>query len=521
MHELFDQSMVHIPAAESNHLLSFSYNYNREDEEIYKEFLEIANELIPQIVKQAADCQQHAGPPGTETPAKPQLAGLCYLLRNPECYADLLRFYDGICEWEEGSQTPVLHVGWAKFMCFSLSRFDSSVRQALEVHAEGEKEETGEEGGEGVEGKGRTEGGEGDKEGVVSLKRRHQQQLQVDVQHNTDSEKATGDIKRAKSLSPSGQNGRTPANGEEGGGGGGGGRRRQGRPPGRPPKHRRSLPSPTNNKTVVSSNNNKPEDEKQQTTTPEIVVSSAPHQGMNGKSSAAPANPQQSEERIKTTIQELESKVGAQESSQNETTNPNIVALAQACGESILNPEYLLSGGEPFASHGGGSGGTAAGANTGPSPAQTSTSPAFAATSTTDTRVDFNEFLSSKSNGSPFRGMTMDSMLKAESPADMLLYKATSNGQQQQRPDSGGFPHPSELAADDNVPRPRGGGDPSHSLLLHSAKMKGLKDLLISAKLNASAIKLQLTAQSQVQLKHSKVNSEYEFTLPRKRLRRE
>ncbi len=34
-------------------------------------------------------------------------------LQDPECFAHLLRFYDGICKWEEGSPTPVLHVGWA------------------------------------------------------------------------------------------------------------------------------------------------------------------------------------------------------------------------------------------------------------------------------------------------------------------------------------------------------------------------------------------------------------------------
>lgn len=49
-------------------------------------------------------------------------------LQDPECFAHLLRFYDGICKWEEGSPTPVLHVGWATYLVQSLSRFDAQVK---------------------------------------------------------------------------------------------------------------------------------------------------------------------------------------------------------------------------------------------------------------------------------------------------------------------------------------------------------------------------------------------------------
>ena len=49
-------------------------------------------------------------------------------LQDPECFAHLLRFYDGICKWEEGSPTPVLHVGWATFLVQSLGRFEGQVR---------------------------------------------------------------------------------------------------------------------------------------------------------------------------------------------------------------------------------------------------------------------------------------------------------------------------------------------------------------------------------------------------------
>ena len=49
-------------------------------------------------------------------------------LQDSDCFAHLLRFYDGICKWEEGSPTPVLHVGWATYLVQSLSRFEAQVR---------------------------------------------------------------------------------------------------------------------------------------------------------------------------------------------------------------------------------------------------------------------------------------------------------------------------------------------------------------------------------------------------------
>lgn len=41
-------------------------------------------------------------------------------------------------------------------------------------------------------------------------------------------------------------------------------------------------------------------------------------------------------------------------------------------------------------------------------------------------------------------------------------------------------------------------------VVFQSEKMKGMKGLLCAAKVNSSAIKLQLTAQSQVQMKRQK-----------------
>ncbi|KAJ8927114.1 hypothetical protein NQ314_020387 [Rhamnusium bicolor] len=92
------------------------YNYSRDDEEIYKEFLEIANELIPHIMKVESS--------GFSANT---------ILKKPECFANLLRFYDGICKWEEGSATPVLHIGWAKPLVNTISKFDSDVRAQLNI----------------------------------------------------------------------------------------------------------------------------------------------------------------------------------------------------------------------------------------------------------------------------------------------------------------------------------------------------------------------------------------------------
>ncbi|EMP25835.1 Menin [Chelonia mydas] len=101
------------------------YNYCREDEEIYKEFFDVANDVVPNLLKEVANLaepleEKGAGERGEGSPA--QAGGSA--LQDPECFAHLLRFYDGICKWEEGSPTPVLHVGWATFLVQSLGRFD-------------------------------------------------------------------------------------------------------------------------------------------------------------------------------------------------------------------------------------------------------------------------------------------------------------------------------------------------------------------------------------------------------------
>lgn len=62
------------------------------------------------------------------------------ILKKPECFANLLRFYDGICQWEEGSATPVLHIGWAKPLVNTISKFDANVRAQVNIVCEAESE---------------------------------------------------------------------------------------------------------------------------------------------------------------------------------------------------------------------------------------------------------------------------------------------------------------------------------------------------------------------------------------------
>ena len=337
------------------------------------------------------------------------------ILHDPESYANFLRFYDGICEWEEDSPTPVLHITWAKQLVFSLGKFDPSVRGDINLKGENAEGEESEE-------------SESDSDSDTENKDKNQN---VTDGKDLNLDDQTTDKKRG----PRG--------------------RRRGR---------------------------KPSDTSK----------------MDEHSQSSEINGNTKDDELKTVIEELENKV--EETGEKEPLNPSISDLAKACGEGILNPDYLLGGDGPFT---------------------TANTTITVSTSTSDSRVDYQEFLSSKSNGSPFMGMTVDSMLKAESPSDMIMYR--------KQPSSTRTPTP---VADSNsnvamatesspvIPSPIPKGPPV-LLCLRSAKMRGLKKIFSSSKLNASAIKLQLTAQSQVHFKHNKRSTDSDLAPARKRSRRE
>ncbi|CAK8678313.1 unnamed protein product [Clavelina lepadiformis] len=91
-------------------LVVSKYNYGKEDEEIYKEMIDIANDLIPQALKEDLS-----------------------LCGDADCYRDILRFYDGICLWEEDSSTPVLHSWWARHFTFTIGRFQPSAKESIKI----------------------------------------------------------------------------------------------------------------------------------------------------------------------------------------------------------------------------------------------------------------------------------------------------------------------------------------------------------------------------------------------------
>lgn len=103
------------------------YNYSRDDEEIYKEFFEVANELLPSMLKVLTA--------GSLEPAKVSTKPF---LQDPECLALILKFYDNICCWEEGSSTPVLHTVWADKFFSTILKFSSVIRSKVKLLTEEE-----------------------------------------------------------------------------------------------------------------------------------------------------------------------------------------------------------------------------------------------------------------------------------------------------------------------------------------------------------------------------------------------
>ena len=107
----------------------FRYNYDKCDEEIYKEFIDIANETIPRILKLAVEDSMSTDKFFVMKNGSIELP----LIKDPEFCMFFFKFYDGLCEWEEGSSTPVLHITWARHMLSSLYKFDSTVRANVEL----------------------------------------------------------------------------------------------------------------------------------------------------------------------------------------------------------------------------------------------------------------------------------------------------------------------------------------------------------------------------------------------------
>lgn len=155
-------------------------------------------------------------------------------------------------------------------------------------------------------------------------------------------------------------------------------------------------------------------------------------------------------------------------SDKSETVRTTLVeALTAACGEKILNPDFLLQGGgRPFADQ------QAKSERCDESEKQllllAQTSPRHISEASTETNdKQMNEIKTEAK-------MIENSDLKSTIPASGPVFKET---------------------ADEDIIIPK-----RPEITLYSQKMKGLKELLLAEKLNTHAVSLQLTAQSQVQV---------------------
>lgn len=162
--------------------------------------------------------------------------------------------------------------------------------------------------------------------------------------------------------------------------------------------------------------------------------------------------------------------------------------LTAACGEKILNPDFLLQGGDqPFAndrqSHSG---------NDGDGDEKLLASELKVQAALKEIKREADDAAAAIS--------------KTTTPMDIQHMGNGDKENERQMNESNG-------ATYDDIKPP--------VITLYSQKMKGLKDLLLAEKLNTHAISLQVTAQSQVQVGGKKTRSSIYSSTTSKRTRRD
>lgn len=141
-----------------------------------------------------------------------------------------------------------------------------------------------------------------------------------------------------------------------------------------------------------------------------------------------------------------------EEKSSNDTVLSTLEALTAACGEKILNPDFLLQGGgQPFAEQ---------------------------------QQIDVKPAVNEKSIKNE-----VDAKSGETSEQEKSKDKDNSTPQISSEISAPVYEPPEDVIA---PKRP--------TITLYSRKMKGIRDLLLAEKLNTQAISLQVTAQSQVQV---------------------
>ncbi|CAH8667593.1 unnamed protein product [Heterobilharzia americana] len=117
------------------------YNHTSEDWEIYRELLEVATHLMPQMFRLASENSRSCSEGLVDADPDGCLYQPDNILDDPHCLSYLLSFYDHLCLWEEGSPVPVLHVGWVDKLMVNLTRFTQRARRHLYLSVASDKED--------------------------------------------------------------------------------------------------------------------------------------------------------------------------------------------------------------------------------------------------------------------------------------------------------------------------------------------------------------------------------------------
>lgn len=412
-----------------------SYNYGKEDEEVYKRFYEVANEAFINLLKKSIteDASFHPESEGKGIGA-PDIAEppLC---RNPQGFADFLRFYDGMCCWEEDSQTPVLHVKWAQSMCTALLKFSIQVRtEEVVIKCNGE-DDNGSDVGKPEEASDRpvsdppaTDNGgvdvkqDKDKEAESKSRRIHHQKIECE---NPSLEFVPEAIcpKPLKACNT--------------------------HKPGNVTKRKRGL--------IEVEEFGK---EKHRNSVNNENCKYLPH----------------SDDHSLNTFEELSREISRQlgisrRQTTRESENPMLEVLSKNCSNSIFNPEFFQGHcGEPFLK----------------SPVKASMNPLLSDSKSTSQDQASHQRDPNKVDQRPVKN---DLVANGRDSRSALAVK---NGSDIIDDEPMGVPKPTssvEVASDQKVHK-------KVTILLKSSKMKSLRDLLALERMNTQAIKLQLTAQS-------------------------
>lgn len=226
------------------------------------------------------------------------------------------------------------------------------------------------------------------------------------------------------------------------------------------------------------------------------------------------ANDKKDADKLAAKIKGDESMDLNQKSAETERTTL-VKALTAACGEKILNPDFLLQGGgQPFADQQLQQSNTANKSECGDVSdkqllllTQTQQQVVMAPIDSTKEKVKIEE-VATEDPTKEIGDETGDDKISKMVASPLALASPSSTG-----------PVYNESLIDDVIMPKR------PEITLYSHKMKGLKDLLLADKLNTQAISLQVTAQSQVQVggkksRHS-ISGAINYATGTKRSRRE